>query len=231
MGVRDGSEWWPGCDWVEGEARAGWVGGQLEGRCMHLLCESLPLLALPSPPPSYTLSHSFKHTLSLSLAHAHTHTPLLLPLFLPPIHPSTPSSSTLAMSTTIRDRKSLALASRLLAPKVRTYIKVQSRIANASRLAWCEVGVSAAAVSHALIKIANQAAMARTGKPSAYRIEEEDIKFACEELGLHTRPSLRGGMSTKRHIENEAAAAAAVAADDQEAEQPPKKKKKKAKTQ
>lgn len=137
------------------------------------------------------------------------------------------------MSTTIRDRKSLALASRLLAPKVRTYIKVQSRIANGSRLAWCEVGVSAAAVSHALIKIANQAAMARTGKPSAYRIEEEDIKFACEELGLHTRPSLRGGMSTKRHIENEAAAAAAaaVAADDQEAEQPLKKKKKKAKTQ
>lgn len=140
------------------------------------------------------------------------------------------------MSHTIADRKCIDLVNRVLAPKVRTYIKVQSRIAGAQRLAWNEARLYAIAKSEAMIKIANQAAMARTGKESAYRIDDEDIKFACDQLDIRTRPSLRGGMSTKRHRESEeeaTLAAAAAAADDAEEEDAgvKKPKKKKAKTQ
>lgn len=101
--------------------------------------------------------------------------------------------------STVQDRESIALANRLLSVKVRKYIQVQARMAGASRLGWAEAKLSTVGTSQLLIRIAKQAAMARTGKSTGFRIEESDMKFACDELGLAIRPSLRGGMSTKRH--------------------------------
>jgi len=119
--------------------------------------------------------------------------------------------------STVQDRESIALANRLLSAKVRKYIRVQARMAGASRLGWAEAKLSAVGTSQLLIRIAKQAAMARTGKSTSFRIEESDIKFACDELGLAIRPSLRGGMSTKRHQ---------LEGEGDEQQQPAKKQKK-----